>query len=186
MTELLNVKKSSLKLTPGLELRVTISKRLGLQKSPVQTQAATWEAADDQGDTALDLASKELFGAQSAYTTLPLTNGHPSTSLKMDAFPVLNNISLTLQSKVPHQSPSQYTQGDPRHKVCTSPGSTWVIWKSFSSIRASPIHSRSTSPLLTHCPGCWMQKNCPVALDTFTKIWESPVSSDHFLWGFIG
>lgn len=61
MTDILNVKKSSLKLSPGLELRATISKRLRLHKSPVQTQAATWEAAADQGDTALGLATKELL-----------------------------------------------------------------------------------------------------------------------------
>lgn len=106
MTELLNVKKSSLKLSPGLELRATISKRLRLQQFPVQTQAATWEAAADQGDTALGLGTKELLvQSQSAYTTLPLTGGQPSSNPKMDAFPVLNNFSFTLQSKVPYQPP---------------------------------------------------------------------------------
>lgn len=68
----------------------------------MQTQVATWEAAADQGDTALGLATKELLVQnQSAYTTLPLTDGQPSTNPKMDAFPVSNNFSLTLQSKVP-------------------------------------------------------------------------------------
>lgn len=50
---------------------------------PVHTQAATWEAAADQGDPALGLATKELWvQSQSAYTALPLTDGQPSTNPK--------------------------------------------------------------------------------------------------------
>lgn len=105
MTDPLNVKKSSLKLSPGLELRATTSKGLGLQKSPVQTQAATWEAAAaNRGDTALGLATKELLvQCKPAYTTL--SEGQSSTSPQIDVFPVLNNFSLTLQPKAPYQSP---------------------------------------------------------------------------------
>lgn len=93
-------KKSSLKLSPELELRAAISKRPSCQCSHVGIQPATWEAAADQGDAAFGLPTKGIksFWCKVSLHTQPThsTDGQPSTSPKMEAFPASKNFSFSL------------------------------------------------------------------------------------------